>query len=687
MAHCPANSVRFFDAMTIAQNLALGVFALNEPFSKSHVFAKICNGISLCAATLGLISMSVMAQTPVQVVEYYRAASDQYFLTGRSTEQQSLDAVPGFQRTGMRFLAASAGDATDSVCRYRIVVPSTLASTHFYGLSDDCALIARSNLANIFCEGIDFAVARRSGASTCPSATPHPVYRALREQSSIAIANHRYFTNLRTYDAAVRRGWIGEGAVFCVASSFDEQLSSTASGPSFATAEPLRSLSRLGNVSGSSERFEATLVAAPTAFQLTGSSATEFWAYNGSVPGPLIELYEGDSVRIRFENRLEQPSTIHWHGLPVPASQDGNPMDPVPPGGSRDYEFTVPVGTAGTYWYHPHTHGLTAEQVYRGLAGALVIRSRDNPLPVNVHERLLLLSDLKLAADASIASNRAADNVNGREGQYLLVNGGLQPTLDMRPGETQRWKLFNATNARYIRFAVDGVAFRQIGTDGGLTASPSGPLNELLLAPGERAEVVLTAPALPSVVRAVRALSYDRGSMGMSTSPTTVTVANLRTSTDDAVIAAVTPSSLRTITPLLLPGALAAATRRFVLSESGGMGMSASGNFLINGKSFDPLRVDTVTRVGDVERWEIQNSSQMDHPFHLHGTQFQIISRTASGREVPDSFPAWRDTVNVPPGTAVSFLVRQDQTGNRMYHCHILEHEDQGMMGVLRVDP
>lgn len=659
---------------------------MNNQLSDSLWVAKRCAFAAIAALSVAPAPQRAIAQTPVvSVVEYYRAASDQYFLTGRSAEQVLLDVSDAFRRTGMSFQAKAPSASTDAVCRYRIEVAPTLASTHFYGLSDDCALIARSQPANFFYEGIDFSVTPRLSDGTCPADSARPVYRAFRAQSSLAIANHRYFTSARTYDAAVRQGWTGEGAVFCVAAVLDEQMSALPIAPSLAFGQPLRALSRLKNANAIEQRFEATLIASPTSIQLAGTNATEFWSYNGSVPGPMIELYEGDSVRIRFENRLPQPSTIHWHGLPVPPSQDGNPMDPVPSGGGRDYEFTIPIGSAGTYWYHPHAHGVTAEQVYRGLAGALVIRSCDNPLPEHVRERLLFLSDLKLASDGSIAGSSAMDAMNGREGQYLLVNGGLQPTLDVRPGETQRWKLFNGTNARYVRFAIDGLAFRQIGTDGGLTNGPSPLLTELLLAPGERAEILLTAPNTASIVRSIQALAYNRGTMGMAASQTTVTIGNLRTSVDNVAASVSLPLSLRPIHSLLAQGAVPT-TRRFVLSESGGMGMSTSGGFLINGKSFDPTRIDTITRVGAVERWEVQNNSTMDHPFHLHGTQFQVISRTVAGRDVVDSFPAWRDTVNVPPNTTVSFVVRQDQTGKRMYHCHILEHEDQGMMGVLQVD-
>ena len=127
--------------------------------------------------------------------------------------------------------------------------------------------------------------------------------------------------------------------------------------------------------------FQANLTAAPIALLWISNSSTEFWSDNGSVPGPLIDVYEGDTVRIRFDNKLAQPSTIHWHGWPVLATQDRNPMNPVAAGDGRYYKFTLALGSAGTYRYHPHAHGVTAGQVHRGLSGAFIVRPRIDPVP------------------------------------------------------------------------------------------------------------------------------------------------------------------------------------------------------------------------------------------------------------------------------------------------------------------
>ena len=172
-----------------------------------------------------------------------------------------------------------------------------------------------------------------------------------------------------------------------------------------AEGRPLADLVRLANSSAAAGTFDGTLVAARTGIPFLSGTTTEFWTYNGLVPGPLIDVFEGDTVRIRVDNRLALETTVHWHGLPVPPNQDGNPIDPIAPGNGRTYEFTLPVGSAGTYWYHPHPHEFTAEQVFRGMAGLFIVRSRTDPVPAGIEEKLLVISDLRLAADGTIPPN------------------------------------------------------------------------------------------------------------------------------------------------------------------------------------------------------------------------------------------------------------------------------------------
>ena len=211
--------------------------------------------------------------------------------------------------------------------------------------------------------------------------------------------------------------------------------------PALAEGQPLRTLARLANTSTAPGVFEASLTAAPVDLELVQGVRTTFWAYNGSVPGPLIEATEGDRVRLTFVNRLTQESTVHWHGMPVPAEQDGNPMDPVLPGATRVYEFTLPADCAASYWYHPHAHRVTHEQVYRGLAGVFIVKPRVDPLPAGLVDTPLVISDLRLDAAYRIAPNVGMDYLLGREGDLLMVNGGRRPVLTAAPGATHRVRL------------------------------------------------------------------------------------------------------------------------------------------------------------------------------------------------------------------------------------------------------
>ena len=305
-----------------------------------------------------------------------------------------------------------------------------------------------------------------------------------------------------------------------------------------------------------------------------------------------------------------------------------------------------------------------------------------DPLPPGLIDIPLVISDLRLDSSYRIAPNSALDYVFGREGDVLLVNGGRRPVLTSAPGAAHRLRLFNATNARYLRLAIDGVPMTLVGTDGGLIEAPVAGLTELLLAPGERAEVVVAFNA----DTVLRNLPYDRGSMMMGRAGVTrasESILSVEVQGVSAVPIAL-PRQLRTVGQL----PAATVTRRLVLGPDmimGGMTGMTMGAFTINGRSFDMSRVDLTARVGEVELWEVVNPTGMDHPFHLHGTQFQVVERVRAGMTRAEPFLAWKDTVNVARGESVRFRVRQDLPGLRMYHCHILEHEDQGMMGVLRV--
>lgn len=456
-----------------------------------------------------------------------------------------------------------------------------------------------------------------------------------------------------------------------------------ASGPVPPEGAKLRELPRLANRATAPGSFEAALRAGPATARFAPSAATPILGYNGESPGPLIEVTEGDRVRIDFRNEIPgQPTTVHWHGMPVPADQDGNPMDPVASGAGRVYEFTLPEGSAASYWYHPHPHGRTAEQVYMGLAGVFLVRPKVDPVPAEYGDTVLFLTDLRLAADGTIPASNAVDQMNGRVGDHVLVNGQRNPVLSVPAGTRRRFRLFNATNARYLRLRFGDAPMTIIGSDGGLLEAPVAAA-EILLAPAERVELVVAFDR-PGTA-ALKTLPYDRGWMGSSPRPDDGDLTLLTVEVTAPARAAAPPplpAVLRAVPALGAP----VERRRFTFSESMRMdGSSMTMSFMINGRTFDMNRIDVAPRVGAVELWEIENPTDMDHPFHIHGTMFQVVEIQGAGGVRKPGYRAWKDTVNVARGETVRFLIRQDMPGQRMFHCHILEHEDLGMMGIAGV--
>jgi FtsP/CotA-like multicopper oxidase with cupredoxin domain len=423
---------------------------------------------------------------------------------------------------------------------------------------------------------------------------------------------------------------------------------------------------------------ELTLTAAPARLVLRPGDSTDVYAYNGRVPGPTIELREGDSVIVHFRNALPEPSTIHWHGLMLPFVADGSPFHPVPPGGRHDYVFTIRRGTAGTYWYHPHPDHRTGHQVAMGLYGAIIVRAADDPLPASLPERLLILSDNRFRADGSIdlpephSASWRTDVENGREGNVVFVNGQMMPTLTIRSGEVQRWRVVNASAARIYRLALRDHRFLHVGSDGGLFERPV-EREEITLGVGERAELLVRGTGAPGTRVALQALPYDR--YIPQTQPkdwsTPRDLLTLEYTSEAPVPPPVLPNTLRVVPAL--DTAKATATRVMVLTQH-----------LINGKSMDLARVDVSVKLGATEIWEVENLVGMDHPFHLHGFRFQVLDRNG----VPEPYRSWKDVVNVPKHETARFIVRYDGfPGKWMFHCHILDHEDHGMMGVLEVRP
>lgn len=423
------------------------------------------------------------------------------------------------------------------------------------------------------------------------------------------------------------------------------------------------------------------LVAEAQRVQLDNRNAN-LLTYNGQVPGPRLEAKPGDMVQIRFTNRLNQPTNLHFHGLHIPPTGTGdNVFLEIPPGERHTYEFEIPQNhPAGTFWYHPHYHGLVAEQLFGGLAGLFIIRGELDEISEikAAQEAFLVLKDFALDNNGNIPTPGHMAQMTGRVGDLLTTSGQFNPSLEILAGGLLRLRLLNASSSRFFWLSLEEHPFHLIATDGGAIASPI-EMNDLVLAPGERAEVLVKGDREPKQYRLLnQPFNTAQGMMGggmMGDSKnrgTTEPIATLTYSGTTDILPL--PTQLIPVEPL----PEAQTTRQFTLNHGMGMGMV----FLINGKAFDHSRIDTQASLNTVEDWEISNTGTMAHPFHVHINKFQVISR--NGQPVP--YAAWKDVVSVSPGeTARIRIPFRDYPGKTVYHCHVLDHEDQGMMGVLNI--
>jgi FtsP/CotA-like multicopper oxidase with cupredoxin domain len=384
------------------------------------------------------------------------------------------------------------------------------------------------------------------------------------------------------------------------------------------------------------------------------------WTYNGQIPGPTIEARVGDTLVVRLKNSLAEPTTIHFHGIRLPSAMDGTQVvqRTVAPGESFEYRFTIP--DAGTFWYHSH-HNETV-QVERGLYGALVVRGTDEP--VVDRERVLVLDDMKLNRKGEFAKFGGwMEQHTGREGDVRLVNGKCEPELGIRAGHVERWRIVNASNARYVRLSVGDRPFSILGTSGGLIEAAV-QVSDVLLPPGDRVDIAV-GPFAEGEPISIDSLVYDRH-VGKKKRER---FATLRVAAAEKSSASI-PERLRTIA-VLAPND-AAANRVVKLSER--LSIRRGTDFMINDEMH---HTDKPVTVGELQIWDIENASHMDHPFHLHGFFFQVIDVNGTA----PAFRSWADTVNVPPRGRVRIAwMPDDRPGFWMYHCHILEHHAGGMM-------
>jgi FtsP/CotA-like multicopper oxidase with cupredoxin domain len=368
---------------------------------------------------------------------------------------------------------------------------------------------------------------------------------------------------------------------------------------------------------------------------------------------------------VRLRNSLPEATTIHWHGLRIPADMDGTELvqHPVEPGSDFEYRFTVP--DAGTFWYHPHSNETV--QLEHGLYGALIVRGADEPRLDG--DRILILDDLKLDRNGSIAKFGGwKERHDGRLGDVRLVNGTTEPRLDMAAGQIERWRIVNASSSRYAYLSIGNHLFHIIGTDGGLLPAPV-RTSRILLTPGERVELAV-GPFAEGETVSVESLGYDRGMV----KDTGGRYATVRVGPRAASRAEI-PPVLRPIEPLVTGSVAPNRT----IHLQGRRSLRRGVDFLIDGHAHHHAEP---VRVGELQVWDVVNATRMDHPFHLHGFFFQVIKANAA----PVAASGWKDTVNIPAlGRVRIAWLPDNRPGQWMYHCHILEHHAAGMMAHFEV--
>ena len=454
----------------------------------------------------------------------------------------------------------------------------------------------------------------------------------------------------------------------------------SSSGSPAAPPQKTVGLTPLTNLSTERGHLEVSLVASAGRVEYLPGKPAEIWGFRDgaregssvTVPGPLLEANTGDRVIVHFRNELPDATTIHWHGLRVPPMADGTPVAqmPVPPGGTFDYVFDV--ADAGTFWYHPHVSGDV--QVERGLYGMVVVHG--GPAVEVAADRAFVLDDVKLEATGQLSTaTTPLDVMLGRQGNVLLVNGQQNPVLPAAAGARERWRFVNTANGRYFNLALPGHSFLVIGWDGGLLPAPY-TAERLLIAPGERYEVLVTLDGRMGDAITLQTLHYDRGHE--IPDPGSLDLAQLSLGASVSKPPAALPTTWGAAVDL--PVDAMTPVRQLVLSEKE-QGL-AEPQFFINDQQY-PQSTPTLGVQGDVEIWSIRNDAEMDHPFHLHGMFFRVLDVDG----VAPEHLGWKDTVNVPQKKTLRFAVRYGPAGRWMYHCHILEHAERGMMGELTLSP
>ena len=431
---------------------------------------------------------------------------------------------------------------------------------------------------------------------------------------------------------------------------------------------------------------EFSITAAPTTIEMFDGRPFEVWAYNDQVPGPTLRVKLGDTLRVHFRNNLPQPSTIHWHGVRVPNAMDGVPgvtQEPVPPGGTFDYEFTPK--DAGTFWFHPHIR--SSEQVERGLFGVLIVEdpapdfakasvSSEASAPPAAREMIWVLDDWLLSANGSLDTNFVTRHDlahDGRWGNLLTVNGRSRPVFEARPGEKLRVRTVDVANGRVFSLDFGELPATVIAMDGMYLPEPI-PSQGIELAPGNRADFDISIPAEASGTYPILN-RFGRAPVEMAS--IVVAGAPVSPSTQPYPIGRVPDwSDARDLAP------------EYVFGLNARLGGPYGVEWTLNDKvmrheatGHDHSSAPYVLESGRFVKLRFANLSARLHPMHIHGQFFQVLAR--NGTDVRE--PRWRDTVLLRPRETIDVGMVPMDPGKWMLHCHILEHADSGMMTLVEV--
>ncbi len=427
-----------------------------------------------------------------------------------------------------------------------------------------------------------------------------------------------------------------------------------------------------------------TLTAQATTANIMGTTIPVLGYQPNSLLGPTFRVNNSDAVNILLQNNLSEHTNIHWHGLKIPALMDGHPDQLANAGGTFRYQFTINQ-RAGLSWYHPHPHEMTGKQVFQGLAGLFIINDAEESalnLPSGQFELPLVIQDKRITNNG-ITYNPAMEEVMaGFMGESIVVNGVYSPYTEVAT-RYYRLRILNGSNARVYNLAFSNNAdMAIIGNDGGLLKNPV-TAKEILIAPGERLDVLINF-AGNTIGTEIFLLSKEFASGGDAQGKQSFRIMKFKIATSITDTFTV-PANLSAMTTIAASSTVK--TRTFDISnamEHHGYPMNDGMQMRhrINGKLFDSSRIDENISANTNEIWVFDNSKGDEpHPMHLHGVFFQVLGRSGGRGNLIASENGWKDTVLVMPGETVRVIVPfENNTGKFVFHCHNLEHEDDGMM-------